>query len=292
MSDKALTVQTGLDLRSLGEVLARSGFFQDTKDAAQAIVKVLAGQEIGFGPVASMTGIYIVKGKVSLSANLMGAAVKRSGRYNYRVLELTDEAAEIEFYEDGKAIGRSRFTLDDAKKAGLNTSDNWRKYPRNMLFARALSNGVKWYCPDVTGGPAYTPDELGAMVDEDGDVVESEIVERPAAPVYQPKGDQSRRIQTGPVQAPPEPPDDEQQVQPLKPSEVDALIEYARELRPDLADVPRAHLSNSCLKSCGLADWTDPMPGGLDAAKAAVEARALAKAQEVPDEPARNPAKK
>lgn len=206
MSDKALTVQTGLDLRSLGEVLARSGFFQDTKDAAQAIVKVLAGQEIGFGPVASMTGIYIVKGKVSLSANLMGAAVKRSGRYNYRVLELTDEAAEIEFYEDGKAIGRSRFTLDDAKKAGLNTSDNWRKYPRNMLFARALSNGVKWYCPDVTGGPAYTPDELGAMVDEDGDVVESEIVERPAAPVYQPKGDQSRRIQTGPVQAPPEPP--------------------------------------------------------------------------------------
>lgn len=292
MSDKALTVQTGLDLRSLGEVLARSGFFQDTKDAAQAIVKVLAGQEIGFGPVASMTGIYIVKGKVSLSANLMGAAVKRSGRYNYRVLELTDEAAEIEFYEDGKAIGRSRFTLDDAKKAGLNTSDNWRKYPRNMLFARALSNGVKWYCPDVTGGPAYTPDELGAMVDEDGDVVESEIVERPAAPVYQPKGDQSRRIQTGPVQAPPEPPDDEQQVQPLKPSEVDALIEYARELRPDLADAPRAHLSNSCLKSCGLADWTDPMPGGLDAAKAAVEARALAKAQEVPDEPARNPAKK
>ena len=292
MSDKALTVQTGLDLRSLGEVLASSGFFQDTKDAAQAIVKVLAGQEIGFGPVASMTGIYIVKGKVSLSANLMGAAVKRSGRYNYRVLELTDEAAEIEFYEDGKAIGRSRFTLDDAKKAGLNTSDNWRKYPRNMLFARALSNGVKWYCPDVTGGPAYTPDELGAMVDEDGDVVESEIVERPAAPVYQPKGDQSRRIQTGPVQAPPEPPDDEQQVQPLKPSEVDALIEYARELRPDLADAPRAHLSNSCLKSCGLADWTDPMPGGLDAAKAAVEARALAKAQEVPDEPARNPAKK
>jgi len=292
MSDKALTVQTGLDLRSLGEVLARSGFFQDTKDAAQAIVKVLAGQEIGFGPVASMTGIYIVKGKVSLSANLMGAAVKRSGRYNYRVLELTDEAAEIEFYEDGKAIGRSRFTLDDAKKAGLNTSDNWRKYPRNMLFARALSNGVKWYCPDVTGGPAYTPDELGAMVDEDGDVVESEIVERPAAPVYQPKGDQSRRIQTGPVQAPPEPPDDEQQVQPLKPSEVDALIEYARELRPDLADAPRAHLSNSCLKSCGLADWTDPMPGGLDAAKAAVEARALAKAQEVPDEAARKPAKK
>lgn len=211
--NKELVVRAGLDIATLGDILAKSGYFQDTRDAAQAIVKVLAGQELGFGPVASMTGVYIVKGKVSLSANLMGAAVKRSGRYNYRVLELTDEAAEIEFFEDGKGIGRSRFTLQDAQKAGLNGSDNWRKYPRNMLFARALSNGVKWYCPDVTGGPAYTPDELGAMVDEDGDVVESEIVERPAAPVYQPKGDQSRRIQTGPVQAPPEPPDDEQQVQ-------------------------------------------------------------------------------
>jgi hypothetical protein len=30
-----------------------------------------------------------------------------------------------------------------------------------MLYARALSNGAKWYCPDVFGGPIYTPDELG-----------------------------------------------------------------------------------------------------------------------------------
>lgn len=228
MSDKALTVHAGLDIANLGDILARSGYFQDTRDAAQAIVKVLAGQELGFGPIASMTGVYIVKGKVSLSANLMGAAVKRSGRYNYRVLELTDEAAEIEFYEDGQAIGRSRFTLDDAKKAALNSSDNWRKYPRNMLFARALSNGVKWYCPDVTGGPAYTPDELGARVDEDGEVLEGELVERPAPPVYQPRADQSRRIQTGPAQAPPEPPDDEHEPEPAANTANDGYEEHAR----------------------------------------------------------------
>lgn len=279
--NKELVVRAGLDIASLGDILAKSGYFQDTRDAAQAIVKVLAGQELGFGPVASMTGVYIVKGKVSLSANLMGAAVKRSGRYNYRVLELTDEAAEIEFFEDGKGIGRSRFTLQDAQKAGLNGSDNWRKYPRNMLFARALSNGVKWYCPDVTGGPAYTPDELGAVVDEDGEVIEAEVVERPTPPIHQPVADQSRRIQTGPVQPPPEPPaqpDNGHEAVPLKPSEVDALIEYARTLRPDLKDTVRAHISNSCLKACGLSDWTDAMPGGLERAKELVAARALEKA--------------
>lgn len=296
--NKELVVRAGLDIASLGDILAKSGYFQDTRDAAQAIVKVLAGQELGFGPVASMTGVYIVKGKVSLSANLMGAAVKRSGRYNYRVLELTDEAAEIEFFEDGKGIGRSRFTLQDAQKAGLNGSDNWRKYPRNMLFARALSNGVKWYCPDVTGGPAYTPDELGAVVDEDGEVIEAEVIDLPAspAPIHQPIADQSRRIQTGPVQPPPEPPaqpDNGHEAVPLKPSEVDALIEYARTLRPDLKDAVRAHLSNSCLKACGLTDWTDAMLGGLEQAKSLVADRALEKAQEAPaDAEAAKPARK
>ena len=32
-----------------------------------------------------------------------------------------------------------------------------------MLFARAMSNGVRWYCPDVAMTPLYTPDEQGAQ---------------------------------------------------------------------------------------------------------------------------------
>ena len=63
----------------LAEVMAKSGFFTDARDAAQAVVKVLAGAEMGFGPVSSMTGVNIIKGKVSIGANLMAAAVRRSG---------------------------------------------------------------------------------------------------------------------------------------------------------------------------------------------------------------------
>lgn len=164
------------DLRTLGEVYAKSGFFSDTRDAAQAIVKIMAGQELGFGPIASMTGVYIVKGRVSLSANLIAAAIKRSGRYNYRVREHGDEACEIEFFEHGQSAGTSRFTAADAKRAGTQNMD---KFPRNMLFARAMSNGAKWYCADIFGGPVYTPDELGARVDgETGEVIEIPM-ERP-----------------------------------------------------------------------------------------------------------------
>lgn len=162
MTDIIVRPNAGLDeVLTLGKTLAASGYFNDTRDAAQAAVKVLAGQELGLGPIASMTGIYIVKGRVTMSANLMAAQIKRSGRYNYRVTTMTNDAVVVEFYESGQSIGVSSYTADDAKAAGLwGSSDPWKKSPRNMLFARAMSNGARWFCPDIFAGPVYTPDEM------------------------------------------------------------------------------------------------------------------------------------
>lgn len=156
---------TEMDTMQLGKVLAQSGYFQDAREAAQAVVKVLAGKEMGIGPIAAMTGIYIVKGRVTLSANLMAAQIKRSGKYDYVIAQMTNDVCEVVFYElqngHRSEIGRSSFTKDDAQQAGLwNSSDPWKKTPRNMLFARCMSNGAKWYTPDVFSGPVYTPDEL------------------------------------------------------------------------------------------------------------------------------------
>lgn len=179
MSNQALAIREDMSLSEIGNVFVKSGFFSDTRDASQAIVKILAGREFGFGPFSSMTGVYIIQGRPSLAANLMAAAVKRSGRYDYRVREMTEVVCDVEFFErvNGEkpdSLGHSRFTMDDAKKAGTKNLD---KYPRNMLFARAMSNGVKWYCPDVFNGSAvYTPDELGADVDEEGRVIEGQII--------------------------------------------------------------------------------------------------------------------
>lgn len=164
MTDLAKTTHAAPDVMTLGAVFAKSGYFADARDAAQAVVKMLAGQELGFGPVASMTGIFIVKGRVTLSANLLAAAVKKGGKYNYRVVELSDAACKIDFYEGKEKIGESAFTMDDAKAAGL-VNENYKKFARNMLFARAMSNGAKWFCADVFSGPVYTPDELGATID-------------------------------------------------------------------------------------------------------------------------------
>ena len=167
-----------VDLFRLGDVLAQSGYFQDARQAAQAIVKVMAGRELGFGPIASMTGIHIIQGRPAIGADLMAKAVKRSGRYNYRVTELTDEACSIEFFEKSgdawQSIGTSLFTRQDATKAKTKNLD---AFPRNMLFARAMSNGVKWFCPDALGLTSYTPEELEG--------IEAAPIQAQAAPAAQ-----------------------------------------------------------------------------------------------------------
>jgi len=173
--DNSLAIRQSYDeTERVAAAMVKSGYFQDTRDASQAIVKILAGREMGFGAFASMTGVYIIQGRPSIGANLMASAVKRHPNYDYRVLEMTDTVCEIEYFQQGKTIGKSRFTLEDARKAGTKNLD---KFPRNMLFARAMSNGVRWFVPDVFDGAAvYTPEELGADVNEAGDVIDVKVI--------------------------------------------------------------------------------------------------------------------
>jgi hypothetical protein len=178
------------ELKGVAQVFAESGLFADSKSMAQAFVKIMAGREIGIGAFAAMQGIYIVDNKPTYSANVMAAAIKRSAKYDYRVVELTDARCEVHFYQAGEKIGVSALTMNEARNANMDKSwdktkngwkekPTWKNFPKNMLFARAMSNGVRWFCPDVFDMPVYTPDELGSDIDEenviDGSVVENSV---------------------------------------------------------------------------------------------------------------------
>lgn len=165
-------------IQRTGRMLAASGYFGATGDTAQAIAqmatKILAGRELGFGPFAAVNGIHIISGRPAVGANLMASAVKAHPVYDYRVRELTEKVCRIEFFQRTgdkmESLGVSEFSAEDARKAGTKNMD---KFARNMLFARAMSNGIRWYTPDVFGGNAvYVPEELGATVDGEGDVVD------------------------------------------------------------------------------------------------------------------------
>lgn len=162
---------------NLGQVLASSGMFTDVRTQAQAVVKILAGRELGIGPILALTKIYMVKGKVTLAAEVMAGLIKKSGEYNYVIVKHDNNQCFLSFQQkhsvDNKwvEIGQSVFTMADAQKAGVADGVNWKQYPRNMLFARAISNGARWYCPHIIAG-AYTPEEMTAAVDgQTGEII-------------------------------------------------------------------------------------------------------------------------
>lgn len=174
------------ELMVLGKVFQASGYFRDLKDHAQAVTKILFGRELGFSPIISISGIHIIEGKPALSSNLMATLIKRSGKYDYRVKTWTDAECVLTFREkngsDWEDVGESSFTIDDAKRAGVvKPGGSWIKYPKAMLFARSLSQGLRTYCPDVSAAPIYNPEEMGATVDEEGAVTELPKSARPVA---------------------------------------------------------------------------------------------------------------
>jgi hypothetical protein len=174
------------DARVTASAFHQSGMFPNLKNEAQAFVLILAGAEMGVGAMEAVQGITLIQGKPTMSANLLASLVKRHPRYDYRVVDHSDTTCRIEFFQDGEPSGVSEFTLEDARKAGLGGNQTWKKYTAALLFARALTQGVRWYAPDVTSSAAYTPEELGAdetpepvaeptlkqvVTNEDGEVV-------------------------------------------------------------------------------------------------------------------------
>jgi hypothetical protein len=171
MNTQVSTVTTinTTDIMNISKAFYESGMFTDIKSVAQAMVKISAGQEIGIPPFASMTGIHIIQGKPTIGAGLIASRLKGSGKYDYRVVEASEKVCSIDFYQGNTKIGNSTFTIEDARKA---LTKNIDKFPKNMLFARAISNGVKWYCPDIFSGPVYVPEEMQVVTTEEATHIE------------------------------------------------------------------------------------------------------------------------
>jgi len=125
-----------------------------------AVVVILAGRELGLTMMQSLRSIHLIEGKVSLSADLMVALVKRSPLCKYfRLVESTAKIATYETERVGEGVTQMSFTILEAQTAKLLGKDNWTKYPAAMLRARCISILCRAIYSDVTMG-IYDPDEL------------------------------------------------------------------------------------------------------------------------------------
>jgi len=230
---------------------ARSGYFKDVRDASQAVVKMLAGREMGIGPIAALSSIHVVEGRPTAGASLLAAMVKRSGRYDYRVVTRSDAECVLEWFDAGKSVGMSGFNVDDAKRAGLWGKANWNKYPRAMLFARALTEGLRVFAPDAAGGALYTPEELrpDAVADEDGVIVEAAPI--PRIEIAQTPSDHEAKL----VNPPPRDPRTEPGV--ITQAQGKRLWAMAAERAKALDGVDRADIVRDALGRRGIEHTTD-----------------------------------
>lgn len=151
------------DIMNMSKMFVDSGMFTDAKSVAQAFVKIQAGQEIGLAPFAAMSGINVIMGKPTFGAGIIASSVKGSNKYDFKVKEMTDKICSIDFFEGKEFIGNSSFSIEDAKKQGTKNLD---KFPKNMLYARAMSNGQKWFCPDVFQMSVYVPEEMPEVTED------------------------------------------------------------------------------------------------------------------------------
>jgi len=144
------------DIERAGNYIAKSGLF-GVKTPEQAIALMLVAQAEGRNPFEAARDYHIIQGRPALKADSILARFQQAGG-SVRWIELTDNKAVAEFSHPQGGKVTIDWDLERAKRAGLLGKDNWRNYPRQMLRARCISEGVRTIYPGVCVG-TYTVEE-------------------------------------------------------------------------------------------------------------------------------------
>lgn len=136
-------------------------------DSKEKALMILArGTELGLPPATALCSMHLINGKPVLAARTKVAIVKARTdvcRY-FRVVESTDTSATYETHRVGDPEPiRATWTMQDAERAGIAKGDNWKKYPRAMLRARAGAELADMVYEDLVLGIS-TEEEMGDVV--------------------------------------------------------------------------------------------------------------------------------
>lgn len=148
---------------ALAQYLSKSGMLgKDIRTPEQALTVMIAGRELGFTAMQSLRAIYIVEGRVTLSADAMVALVLRSPECEYlTMVSSTAEECTYKTKRRGQPEVVMSVTAADAKTAGWGATHT--KYPAIMKRHRCASNICRTVYPDVVLG-MFTPDEMAEVV--------------------------------------------------------------------------------------------------------------------------------
>jgi len=211
-------------LEQIADRIHKSGLFGFRKPE-EALTLMLLSLDEGVNPIRAIREYHILQGRPALRADAMLARFQKAGgRVEWH--ELTDEVARATFYHPMGGRVVIEWTIERARRAGLlqKSGSNWERYPRAMLRARVISEGVRTVFPGVIVG-MYTPEELFDLAEPNK--TEAEVIE-----VQIPQSEQNEP-QAGELEAEQETQGSEQKPEPpqeSRPTPQDLVIEQAKKL--------------------------------------------------------------
>lgn len=173
------------DMERMAAVVAQSGLF-GIKTPTQALALMLIAQAEGLHPATAARDYHVISGKPALKADAMLSKFQAAGG-KVQWHEYTDVSVSATFSHPQGGTVKIGWTIDQASRAGLTGRDVWKQYPRAMLRARVISEGIRTVYPGVLAG-MYTPEEIRDMAPHPAETVEvkgpSETTGPLLAPAY------------------------------------------------------------------------------------------------------------
>ena len=144
-------------MERMASAVAKSGLF-GVKTPDQALALMLVAQAEGRQPATAAQEYHIIQNRPALKADTLLARYQQAGG-TVKFEELSEKRCAATFSHPASGAFTIDWTIEMAQRAGLANKDTWKSYPRAMLRARVISEGVRTSFPGVAIG-VYTPEEL------------------------------------------------------------------------------------------------------------------------------------
>jgi hypothetical protein len=149
------------DIEKMAIAVAKSGLF-NVKTAEEAMALMLVAQAEGSHPAIAARDYHVIQGRPALKADAMMARFQQAGG-KVEWTEYTDERVTGVFSHPAGGSLAITWTIEMGKNIGLvKPGSGWHKYPRAMLRARCISEGIRSVYPGCVAG-VYTPEEVSDM---------------------------------------------------------------------------------------------------------------------------------
>lgn len=161
------------------QAVSKAGILPDAYRGrpADVLVAVGFGQSMGLSPAESLYRINVVKGKPTMSAELIGAQVRKAGHKLRISKDEKRQSVTATIVRRDDPDYPISVTRDKAWAEAMNLTGkgNYQSQLMTMLTWRAITAAAREACPEALFGVVYSPDE---MHDFDNSVTVEEVSER------------------------------------------------------------------------------------------------------------------